>query len=71
MVGCRVSVTGDGWGGGTGGYEATVVDSDDLSLTVIYRDDDKKWKETHVLRQHCDLLDAPQVEVGASRRRTI
>ena len=25
-------------------YEATVVDSDDLSLTVIFRDDDKKWK---------------------------
>ncbi|CAE7469506.1 unnamed protein product [Symbiodinium sp. CCMP2592] len=70
MVGCRVSVTGDGWGGGTGEYEATVVDSDDLSLTVIYRDDDKKWKETHVLRQHCDLLDAPQAE-PASRRRTI
>ncbi|CAE7512522.1 unnamed protein product [Symbiodinium natans] len=63
LVGCRVAVTGDGWGGGIGGYEATVVDSDDLSLTVIFRDDDKKWKETHVLRQHCELIDAPQPEV--------
>ena len=29
-------------------YEATVVDADDLSLTVIYRDEDKKWKDANV-----------------------
>jgi len=69
-MGCKVTVQGDGWGGGTGEYEATVVDSDELSLTVVYRDEDKKWKETHVLLQHCKFLDAGP-EAGASRRRTI
>eukprot|EP00913_Durusdinium_trenchii_P011037 g10361.t1 len=72
MAGCRVRVTGDGWGGGTGEYEATVVDGDDLSYTIIYIGDDKKYTdsclsfETHVLQEHCTLLEPPS-EASTSR----
>ncbi|CAJ1439641.1 unnamed protein product [Effrenium voratum] len=70
-AGHLVLVKGDGWGGGTGEYQATVVDADDLSLTVVYRGDDKSWKETHVLREHCTFLEPVREDTAkSSRRRT-
>lgn len=65
-MGRTVKVHGDGWGCKKGGYEATITEADALTFTVI-RQTGKKWEETHVLREHCELLPdgAP-----AKRRRT-
>lgn len=66
-IGCKIRVRGDGWGGGAGEYEGTVTEADDHSFTVIFRNDNKKWEETHVLRQYCTVLE--HVEIPPTRRR--
>merc|ERR1712060_425924 len=50
--GQRVAVVGDGWGSGTGGYEAMVTEADRLTFTVVAVND-SKWQEMHVLQEHC------------------
>mmetsp|Transcript_8702 Transcript_8702/g.18466 ORF Transcript_8702/g.18466 Transcript_8702/m.18466 type:complete len:340 (-) Transcript_8702:107-1126(-) len=52
-MGQHVAVVGDGWGGGTGGYEAVITEADELTFTVIAISGEARWKETHVLRQCC------------------
>eukprot|EP00928_Gymnodinium_smaydae_P078717 TRINITY_DN6280_c0_g1_i1.p1 TRINITY_DN6280_c0_g1~~TRINITY_DN6280_c0_g1_i1.p1 ORF type:complete len:640 (+),score=197.17 TRINITY_DN6280_c0_g1_i1:58-1977(+) len=49
-LGQRVVVVGDGWGQGTGGYEAVITEADDSTFTVISVGG---WEETHVLRSCC------------------
>jgi len=55
--GRRVAVVGDGWGGGgdgdAPGYEAMIIEADDLSFTVVALSGPMKWQETHVLQEHC------------------
>mmetsp|Transcript_66950 Transcript_66950/g.117314 ORF Transcript_66950/g.117314 Transcript_66950/m.117314 type:complete len:489 (+) Transcript_66950:72-1538(+) len=60
-MGTKVKVCGDGWGGGSGDYLATVTEADSLTFTVI-RQVGEKWEETHVLRTHCTIVGG-----GASR----
>eukprot|EP00933_Yihiella_yeosuensis_P017898 TRINITY_DN14875_c0_g8_i1.p1 TRINITY_DN14875_c0_g8~~TRINITY_DN14875_c0_g8_i1.p1 ORF type:complete len:130 (+),score=43.66 TRINITY_DN14875_c0_g8_i1:358-747(+) len=68
--GSKVMVQGDGWGGGTGEYEATIVDVDDATFNVIFRNDDKKFEETHVLKEHCMPKDEePEDEAPAGKKR--
>jgi len=57
--GRRVAVVGDGWGGGTGGYEAMVMEADASSFTVVALSGPLRWEETHVMKEHC-------IEVGES-----
>eukprot|EP00930_Biecheleria_cincta_P043262 TRINITY_DN29720_c0_g1_i1.p1 TRINITY_DN29720_c0_g1~~TRINITY_DN29720_c0_g1_i1.p1 ORF type:complete len:313 (+),score=70.44 TRINITY_DN29720_c0_g1_i1:78-1016(+) len=66
-IGCKIRVKGDGWGGGGGEYEGTVTQADELSFTVIFRNDNKKWEETHVLRRYCDIVE--HVEAPSTHRR--
>lgn len=53
--GLQVLVKGDGWGGGSGQFEALVTEADERSFTVIRTG---SWEETHVLREYCKLLPA-------------
>lgn len=61
LLGQRVVVIGDGWGGriGTGttgkggGYEAVVTEADERTLTVIPVSGEGAWRETHVLKEFC------------------
>jgi len=69
MAGCRVRVKGDGWGGGTGQYDATVVDGDELSFTVVFVGENKKHQETHVMREFCTMLEPPAVEEPKTTRK--
>lgn len=48
-----MAVVGDGWGGGRGGYEAIVTESDELTFTVVRIGGEEAWTETHVLREFC------------------
>eukprot|EP00930_Biecheleria_cincta_P083755 TRINITY_DN73265_c0_g1_i1.p1 TRINITY_DN73265_c0_g1~~TRINITY_DN73265_c0_g1_i1.p1 ORF type:complete len:933 (+),score=129.29 TRINITY_DN73265_c0_g1_i1:208-2799(+) len=64
-LGEQVRVFGDGWGGGSGSYLATVTEGDHLTFTVIRTSVDppcttgpNAWQETHVLREHCQLVPA-------------
>lgn len=64
-LGEQVRVFGDGWGGGTGSYLATVTEGDNLTFTVIRTSVDPTctsgpdaWQETHVLQEHCQLVAA-------------
>jgi len=67
VVGCKVMVKGDGWGGGTGEYKGTVIELDDITFSVVFQNDDKKWEETQVLREHCQVIESEEVH---KRRRT-
>lgn len=69
-IGCKIRVRGDGWGGGAGGYEGTVTEADDHSFTVIFQNDNKKWEETQVLRQYCDILERAENSPTHRRRTT-
>lgn len=51
-----VTVQGDGWGAGSGEMKARVIEADDYTFTVIFEAGPDKWKETHVLREHCRLI---------------
>mmetsp|Transcript_61393 Transcript_61393/g.155061 ORF Transcript_61393/g.155061 Transcript_61393/m.155061 type:complete len:614 (-) Transcript_61393:96-1937(-) len=56
LLGCRVVVIGDGWGGpsATGrGYEAVVTEADSKTFTVVPVSGDSAWRETHVLQECC------------------
>lgn len=53
QLGHRVAVVGDGWGGGSGGYEAVVTEADRHTFTVIAVSGPDAWKETHVLQDCC------------------
>lgn len=57
QLGVRVAVVGDGWGGGSGGYEATVLEADAHTFTVVALGGPSQWSETHVLRRCCISLD--------------
>ena len=55
--GFLVRVHGDGWGGGTGSYLATVTEADTQTFTVIRRGDCYgSWDETHVLKTCCSIM---------------
>jgi len=56
-LGRQVEVIGDGWGGGSSSYLATVTEADDLTFTVIRLSGPEAWQETHVLREHCHLVE--------------
>jgi len=62
-----VIVKGDGWGGGTGEYQGTVIELDDMTFSVIFKNDGKKWEETQVLREHCQVIESEEAQ---KRRRT-
>jgi hypothetical protein len=51
--GLMVWVQGDGWGGGSGTYLATVTEADEQTFTIIRRGG--CWVEAHVLRELCRL----------------
>jgi len=55
--GVKVRVIGDGWGGGSGEYLATITEADSSTFTVIRckkpSGDAGAWEETHVLRENC------------------
>jgi len=55
--GRRVSVIGDGWGGGHGDYTATVTDADEQTFSVIV---ESTWAERCVLQKFC--MDTAQRE---------
>lgn len=56
--GAKVEVLGDGWGAGSGRYEATVTDSDDQTYTVIKS---SNLEETVVLKKFVKVLErAPE-----------
>lgn len=63
--GQRISVIGDGWGGGKGGYEAVVIEADDYTYTVV----DDAWQETHVLKEHCVSIDDARARTATSGRK--
>jgi len=68
--GAQVRVRGDGWGGGSGEYVATITEADEFTFTVIRAatgEDDCAWEETHVLREHATVL--PTWPAGVNRRR--
>merc|ERR1719296_171125 len=68
-MGRTVKVRGDGWGAGTGEYEAIVTEADVLTFTVIRQQGVKNWEETHVLKEHCELVaEQPGINLGKRRR---
>lgn len=69
-LGSLVSVSGDGWGGGSGAFLAMVTEADNLTFTVIRQDTPRRWEETHVLREHCAPATEPHVTPPRCRRRT-
>lgn len=64
-----VLVRGDGWGGGSGEYLATVTETDAFSLTILRQYEDGRVEETHVLREHCDVVSEPCRTSDALRPR--
>jgi len=67
-----VIVRGDGWGGGSGEYLATITEADEFTFTVIRAaegEDESAWEETHVLREHATVL--PTWPAGKKRRRVL
>merc|ERR1712107_273925 len=65
--GMKVRVLGDGWGGGSGAYLATITEADSSTFTVIrseFVDQARCWEETHVLREKCiPVLDGTFFEI--------
>merc|ERR1719487_2849061 len=55
-AGTQVLVHGDGWGGGSGEYLATVTETDAFTYTIIRQYEDGNVEETHVLREHCNVV---------------
>jgi len=60
-LGKMARVAGDGWGGGDKRkrFEGTITEADQFTFTVIVKGNDEKWAETHVLREHCVVLEEP------------
>mmetsp|Transcript_18189 Transcript_18189/g.42304 ORF Transcript_18189/g.42304 Transcript_18189/m.42304 type:complete len:491 (+) Transcript_18189:31-1503(+) len=58
-LGMLARIVGDGWGGGDKRKrsEGTITEADEYTFTVIVKESDNKWTETHVLREHCALLE--------------
>lgn len=69
-LGTEVLVRGDGWGGGSGEYLATVTETDAFTFTVIRQYEDGRVEETHVLREHCDVVSEPTHGASSTRRRS-
>lgn len=66
-VGSRVKVHGDGWGGGSGEYVASVTEVDEMTFTLVFKSG-ATWEETCVLREHCTLLQQEARGVGKRAR---
>jgi len=58
-LGMLARIIGDGWGGGDKRKraEGTITEADEFTFTVIVKESDTKWTETHVLREHCVLIE--------------
>merc|ERR1712176_1750923 len=72
--GVKVRVIGDGWGGGSGEYLATITEADGSTFTVIRckkpSGDAGAWEETHVLRENCiPVLQNFYTSRGVAKRR--
>jgi len=68
-AGTQVIVRGDGWGGGSGEYLATVTEMDAFTYTVIRQFEDGSVEETHILREHCNVVCGPESERRPKRPR--
>lgn len=73
-VGSSVAVFGDGWGSGTGGYEAIVTEAGDKTLSLVRVTGEDCWREATVLRDYCvrlscSPLDKRSEEQGHSKKR--
>jgi len=66
-VGSKVKVQGDGWGGGSGEYVASVTEADEMTLTLVFKKG-AAWEETCVLREHCTLLQQEERSAGKRAR---
>eukprot|EP00927_Polykrikos_kofoidii_P075402 TRINITY_DN7157_c0_g1_i1.p1 TRINITY_DN7157_c0_g1~~TRINITY_DN7157_c0_g1_i1.p1 ORF type:complete len:511 (-),score=78.60 TRINITY_DN7157_c0_g1_i1:212-1681(-) len=71
-IGRKVRVKGDGWGGGgTGHYDATVTEMDDLTYSIVFLDVAKnRFEQTVVLREHCLPVRESNDRKGEKRRRS-
>lgn len=68
-AGTQVIVRGDGWGGGSGEYLATVTETDAFTYTVIRQFEGGRVEETHVLRDYCVVVSEPPQRPEAKRPR--
>jgi hypothetical protein len=67
LQGTRVAVIGDGWGGGSGGYEGVITEADAHTYTLVGLDGPQSWKETHVLKKYAiPLMPASYASVASS-----
>jgi len=70
--GMRVAVIGDGWGSGSGGYEAIITEADSHTYTLVSLFGPMAWKETHVLKQYTiPLSHSANAPKGPKHKRSL